>query len=234
MLSDPDSRTIRAWGILNETVEPNSPAFGIPHPGTYVIAADGKIVAKYFEDDYKERTPVLEVLWQMGAAPGLPHATLETQHLQLATSASTKLVHPNQRVTLSVDVALNPKMHVYAPGVEGYFAIDWKMKKVPAVKFEAVKYPASQKLHLDAINETVPVFLDSFRLAEDIVISSEANVKPLLNEKSELTLHGTLRYQACDDRKCYLPATVPMEWTFHFEPLDRIRVPAEIQRTSKP
>jgi len=97
-----------------------------------------------------------------------------------------------------------------------------------------VKYPASQKLHLAAINETVRVFLDSFRLAEDIVISSEASVKPLLNEKGELTLHGTLRYQACDDRKCYLPATVPMEWTFPFEPLDRIRVPAEIQRKARP
>src|ERR1043166_8773079 len=115
LLSDPDSRIIRSWEILNETVERNSPVFGIPYPGTYVIAADGKIVAKYFENDYKERTPVFEVLRQMGAAATLPHATIETKHLTLATSASTKRVHPNQKVTLSVNLALNPRMHVYAP-----------------------------------------------------------------------------------------------------------------------
>ncbi len=233
LLSDVDSRIIRGWGLLNETVEANSPVYGIPYPGTYVISASGKIVAKYFEDDYKERMPVFEILRGMGTAPGVPHAIHETRHLKLASSASTTVVHPNQRVTLSVDIALNPKMHVYAPGVEGYFAIDWNTQQTPAARFEAVQYPAARKLHLAAINETVPAYLDSFRLAEDIVISTEPNVKPLLNEKGELMLHGTLRYQACDDRVCYIPATVPLQWTFRFEPLDRVRAPAELQRKAK-
>ena len=57
--------------------------------------------------------------------------------------------------------------------------------------------------------------------------------KCALNEKRELMLHGTLRYQACDDRVCYIPATVPLQWTFRFEPLDRVRAPAELQRKAK-
>ncbi len=99
--------------------------------------------------------------------------------MKLTSSASTKLVHPNQRVTLSLDISLNPKMHVYAPGVEGYFAIDWNTQQTPAARFEAVQYPAARMLHRAAINETVRAYIDSLRLAEDIVISSKANVKPL-------------------------------------------------------
>jgi len=49
-----------------------------------------------------------------------------------------------------------------------------------------------------------------------------------------MVLEGSLRYQACDDHECYIPETVPLKWTFSFEPLDRERVPAEIQRKPKP
>lgn len=38
---------------------------------------------------------------------------------------------------------------------------------------------------------------------------------------------GALRYQACDDPKCYLPATVPIELSWHFITLDRMRAAAE-------
>ena len=29
-----------------------------------------------------------------------------------------------------------------------------------------------------------------------------------------LTIKGKLRYQACDDRVCYLPKDLALEWTF--------------------
>jgi hypothetical protein len=28
-----------------------------------------------------------------------------------------------------------------------------------------------------------------------------------------MTIKGSLDYQACDDRMCYLPASVPFQWT---------------------
>ena len=55
LLSDPDSRVIRAFGILNESVKPESPQYGIPYPGTYLVDTQGKVVAKYFEQDMRER-----------------------------------------------------------------------------------------------------------------------------------------------------------------------------------
>ena len=38
------------------------------------------------------------------------------------------------------------------------------------------------------------------------------------------------RYQACDDRVCYPPESVALEWRFPYEGLVRERAPAELQR----
>jgi hypothetical protein len=54
-----------------------------------------------------------------------------------------------------------------------------------------------------------------------------------VSSSGKLVLKGSLRYQACDDRECYLPETVPLAWRFRFEPLERARVPAELQHTAR-
>lgn len=85
-------------------------------------------------------------------------------------------------------------------------------------------------MHLKAIGETVPVYLGRVRITREITFGPENAVRPLVTPAGELTLKGSLRYQACDDRKCYLPETVPLEWRFHFEGLDRERAPVSRQR----
>ncbi|MGO8818303.1 MAG: protein-disulfide reductase DsbD domain-containing protein [Terriglobia bacterium] len=175
----------------------------------------------------------MEILARLGDARNSTPATLEAKHLRLSSSASTSTVHPYQQVALFLDINLMPKMHVYAPGVRGYIAIEWKMAETAAT-FLPVSYPRPETLRLDVIKETVPVYRGHVRLAEDAVIGTEAQVKPTLNERGEMTIEGSLRYQACDDHECYIPEAVPVKWTFEFAPLDRERVPAELQRQPKP
>jgi hypothetical protein len=85
-------------------------------------------------------------------------------------------------------------------------------------------------LHLKAIGETASVYRGRVRIAREITFGPENAVRPLVTPAGELILKGSLRYQACDDRKCYVPETVPLEWRFHFEGLDRERVPTSLQR----
>ena len=93
-----------------------------------------------------------------------------------------------------------------------------------------VIFPKSQMLNLPAIGETVPTYTDSFRLTRDVSIGEADKVKALADGSDRFTLEGTLRYQACDDRICYIPQNLPVKWTLQFQPLDRERVPAELQR----
>jgi thiol:disulfide interchange protein DsbD len=133
--------------------------------------------------------------------------TAETKHLRLTASASAGSVRPGQRISLTLEIELKPGMHVYAPSVEGYIPIEWSMAPNDAIVAHPVVNPPSKMLHLPAIDETLPVYGGRFRLVRDISIANDAKLK------GEFTIEGTFRYQACDDRMCYVPKTVPLKWT---------------------
>jgi Disulphide bond corrector protein DsbC/AhpC/TSA family len=231
LLSDPDSKLVRELGILNETVPKDSPFFGVPYPGTFVVNAQGVITAKYFEDDFRERYTSADILArQFGVQLQAGRSEVEGKQLKLLASASNLVVGAGQRVSLVLDIEMKPNVHVYAPGVEGYIPIDWKMKESDVVVAHEVSYPASEKLHLAAIDETVPVYRDRFRLARDITIGQDAKVRPLVDSSGKFTVEGTLRYQACDDRICYIPQELAVKWVFQYAEFDRERVPVELRR----
>jgi hypothetical protein len=231
LLFDSGSKTIRTFGILNETVKPDTAFYGIPYPGTYIVNVQGKVQSKYFEDDFRERVSASDILIrESGKRADAVRSISETKHLRLAATASTQVARPGHRIVLSLDVDLNPRMHVYAPGVQGYIPIEWKLDEGPAAEPHAFEYPASRMMQLKVIGETVPVYRDRIRINREITFGPEDALKPLVLPTGELILKGSFRYQACDDRECYLPQTVPLEWRFHFEGLERERVPEELQR----
>jgi peroxiredoxin Q/BCP len=53
LLSDPDSKVIKDYGLLNK--EAKGKTEGIPYPGIVLIDKEGLIRAKLFFDGYRER-----------------------------------------------------------------------------------------------------------------------------------------------------------------------------------
>ena len=41
LLSDTHSKVIRSYGLLNESVGKNTPQYGIPYPGTFILDKSG-------------------------------------------------------------------------------------------------------------------------------------------------------------------------------------------------
>lgn len=62
ILADEKARHVLAFGILNEKYEPGHRAYGIPHPGIFLVDSDGMVVAKFAEEDYRERPDLNVVL----------------------------------------------------------------------------------------------------------------------------------------------------------------------------
>lgn len=137
----------------------------------------------------------------LAAGQGVAPKVRETAHLSVTTSSSAQA----SKASLFVDVAPKPSMHVYSPGQKGYIAITLTLDADPAFTAAKVKYPAGEKLFMKILNETQLVYSKPFRITQDIRL-----VKPVAG--GPLTIKGTLRYQACDDKVCYLPATVPVQW----------------------
>ena len=230
LLSDPEFAIIRRFGVLNEEVPKDHQFYGIPHPVELLLAPDGTVRDKFHEESYRDRFTAGRVLVrQLGSESGASRDTARTSHLKVTSWASDGVVRGGNRFALVLDVDLDEKMHVYAPSVEGYIPIDWQMDDTPGVTDFEVEYPESRILHLPAIDERVPVYEGSFRLVRDVMVGQGQQLGDLLRD-GKLTIGGTLRYQACDDRMCYLPTTVPVSWTLDFEQHDRTRVPEGLRR----
>jgi peroxiredoxin len=243
LLSDVGSATIRRYGILNTVVEealgPNGkdPAVmadlrmyatggepaerhrGIPFPGTFIVDRQGRVMSRFFEDYYWERNTVSNVLLRMAAgSPPVQATKAATDHLELTTYPSDSTVAPGTRFTLALDVTPKRGMHVYAPGASNYRIIALSMTPVPGVRMMPLRYPASEIYHFKPLNERVQVYQKPFTLLMDLVPEGTPDARKLYAGKAELVLNGTLEYQACDDKICYNPVSLPLSWRVGLQP----------------
>jgi hypothetical protein len=153
-----------------------------------------------------EGTPTLPV------TPDGPIVTASTRHLDLAAALSTDTVSPGARISAMVDIIPKPGMHVYAPGAE-YRVIEMRLMPNALIRAEAPTYPASEIYYFEPLDEHVPVYKKPFRIVRDLVVAPAAEQQRELRKLTSLTIDGVVDYQACDDKICYLPASVPFKWT---------------------
>jgi peroxiredoxin len=229
LLSDPDSKIIRMYQVLNsEAIGPNA---GMARPGYFFIDTEGMIREKFFEAKYRERLTGNNVLSKLFPELGEEVTdTVEAPNLQIRMEQSDRVAVPGNLVTLTAEVRLPPDVHVYAPGTKGYKAIKLAIDPLPDFEMRQASYPSAKILYLPAIKERVPVFEGAFRIRQELKVNSMAEFSGTLGaEGKKVTVKGNLEYQACDSKICFLPATVPVEWQLQIEPLDRQRAPEDIR-----
>jgi peroxiredoxin len=230
LLSDPDSKIIRMYQVLNsEAVGPNA---GMARPGYLYIDTDGSIREKFFEAKYRERLTGNNVLSRLFPELGEEVSdTVEAPHLQVRMGQSDRVAVPGNLVTLTAEVRLPPDVHVYAPGTKGYKTVKLAIDPLPDFETRQARYPAAKILYLPAIKEKVPVFEGAFRIRQELKVNSMAEFSGALGPDGKpVTVTGKLEYQACDSKICFLPESIPVEWHFQIVPLDRQRAPEDIRR----
>jgi len=204
---------------------------GFARPGYFFIDPSGIIKEKFFEARYRERLTGNSIISKLFPELGQEvTATLEAPHLQLALEQSDLTGVPGTRITLVAEVRLPPDVHVYAPGTQGYKPIKLVMESIPQLELKPAIYPPSKTLYLPVIKEQVPVFEGTFRIIEDVRVSSSSEFWGSLGKDGKtFAITGKLEYQACDKSICYVPASVPVTWQLHVLPLDRTRAPVEVR-----
>ncbi|MEO8052956.1 MAG: hypothetical protein ABI833_21315 [Acidobacteriota bacterium] len=68
------------------------------------------------------------------------------------------------------------------------------------------------------------------RITRDIVIGQENEIASFSGPERILPIEGTFHYQAWDNKECFLPKSIPLNWTFAVGKLDTQRPPAVLQR----
>ena len=86
------------------------------------------------------------------------------------------------------------------------------------------QFPKAEDYFFKPLNEHVPVYQRPFRIVQDVMLDPSQDGIAALKDVTTLTLTGTLEYQACDDKVCFAPESIPLSWTIGVKPLDRERV----------
>lgn len=141
-LADTRSKLIDSFGLRNKAVNIDFMQ-GIPHPGIFLLDAKGRITAKYFEDDYRERFTIASILNGSFGQQAATQGEYTGKRINVRTSASTSVVKGGQRIRLTLTSTLGPGLHVYAPGApEDFIPVSWTIE---GAKATAPTWPKAEK-----------------------------------------------------------------------------------------
>ena len=184
------------------------------------------MVSRFFEDYYVERATFSNIMLTLGSATTPVTATkISGTHLDVTTYPSDPSIAAGNRFSLAVNVAPRAGVHVYAPGASGYRVISVTVKPQPFVRVISPTYPQSEIYFFKPLNERVPVFQKPFTLAQELVLEGTPAAQAAFRGRESLTIEGSLDYQACDDKVCFNPVSVPLTWTMKLKALVTDRAP---------
>jgi hypothetical protein len=108
-----------------------------------------------------------------------------------------------ERVSLRLVVRIADGYHVQANPASGPFLIplEWTPGTAEDIRVAEVRYPEAVLHPLDGAPSPLRTYEGRREIRATVVV--EVHARAGIRE-----LVGTLRYQACDDRRCFAPATV--------------------------
>jgi DsbC/DsbD-like thiol-disulfide interchange protein len=224
LLSDPGSLTIKRYGIFNATVpQTNQQTYGVPFPGTFMLNSRAVVTSRFFEQAYQERSTVGSIMARLGNSVDVQATKISSPQVEITSFVTDRAVAPGTQFSLVLDVRPARGVHVYAPDVTGYKPIALSVEAQPGVVARRAQYPVAEDYHFKPLNEHVKVYQRPFRIVQDVVIDASPQGQAALNDMTSLTIKGALNYQACDDKVCFTPQSVPLTWTVTLRQLDRER-----------
>ena len=211
LFADEGSAVIRALGILNESVAPTDEHYGIPHPGIYFIGADGRVEDKVFHATHRTRDAATTTLREHFGLAGLgdgPHDRRETATLAAVAALDNATFVRGERVGLRVTLRLAPGIHIYGqPLPAGYIPTTLTVHGPETVEVEPVAYPPTKPFRAAWLDEELPSYTGEVTLTTAVVFAEQ---------REDVTLTATLRFQACDDAECFIPEQLTFTLPMHF------------------
>jgi len=202
LLSDEGSRVIKELGLLNH--EAPEPIAGIPHPGTFVLDADGAVRSKHFYPSYRERDTGVGVLEHLLGLGGARQGAAQEDDADGVTARAwfDKDTYAwGQRVWLNVELEIAPGLHVYGrPIPEGYYPLEVTVAPIERVLVGAAVLPAPAPFRVAGLDEQFVVYDGRVRVEMPLTF--------MIVDGGTLAVAVTVSYQACSATECLSPASM--------------------------
>jgi hypothetical protein len=184
---------------------------------------NGVVTSRVFEPAYQERRTISSLLAGLGRRVDAPVTRTTAPHLEITSYLTDQVAAPGVHFSIVLEIRPEPHVHVYAPSVTGYKPIALMIQPQPGLRVRETHLPKPQDYFFKPLSEHVPVFERPFRIVQDVEIDPSPERAPMLRDLKAMTISGILNYQACDDKVCFNPQSVPLSWTVALKPLDTER-----------
>lgn len=207
LLSDPDSKVIRDYGILNTLIaEDDHPWFGIPFPGTYVTDSQGTITHKFFENNLVLRVGPEELL---RAVDGDALSEYMGNPVSDTTDAEPKVFLEGEHLAVGVlqhlvcQINVSQGRHLYAdPAPQGMIPFTLTLDAQSKLVIRELIRPASEAHTMAGTGEVIQV--NHGRVELRLPITANAAITST-TEPTMLDLSGEVSWQTCDEDVCDVP-----------------------------
>jgi hypothetical protein len=207
LLSDPDSKVIRDYGILNTLIaEDDHPWFGIPFPGTYVTDSQGIITHKFFENNLVLRVGPEELL---RAVDGDALSEYMGNPVSDSADAEPKVFLEGENLAVGVlqhlvcQINVPQGRHLYAdPAPQGMIPFTLTLDAQSKLVIRELIRPASEAHTMAGTGEVIQV--NHGRVELRLPITANAAITST-TEPTMLDLSGEVSWQTCDEDVCDVP-----------------------------
>jgi peroxiredoxin len=258
LLADHESNVIRAFDVLNRRYAKGTllnvdseqitnaigdvPVYGVAYPSVFVIGRDGRLLWRFVSEADELRLTGASIIGRsIGSIAGENRTLLTHGRVQLLVTAAHTEAGLGYRLTIGLELNPPPGFHFYAANAApGYHGLKWQMDESPCWYEPDPVYPKPEMRHFDFEPQDLPVYTGVVHLTRELVLkpvlsAAEPSLyqlfqKVCLDSKAQIKASGTVRFQACDDRQCYPPESIPVEWKFRFVPPDFQRASPELRR----
>jgi hypothetical protein len=183
----------------------------------YLIGRDGLVFDKSFVANHQVRESMNDVLQESFRVTDLERGEVDVQsspHLAARAYLASPTIRREQLIVLTVEVSLADGMHMYGrPLPEGYIPVELTLDNSEALYLDRVDYPEPEEMYLEILDERLPVYTGQLEIKAHC---RGGNIR----EDSVFQVAARLRYQACDDHKCYLPQALVFSLSLHGLPHD--------------
>ena len=252
LLSDHESVVIRAFGVADPKYRKGAeidvdssgfvPVYGLPYSAVFVLRRDASVRWRFVSEHEELRFSGSSILERsVGETVNQSRLPVEAGKLHVDAVAGNTSADLGSRLIIGLELRMPPGWHVYSPqATEGYRGIRWQMDSSECSIISDVVYPEPRWKQMAFSSEKLPVYEGTLRLTRELIVrpvlsDSDPSVFQLfrrscLDSASRIHASGSLQFQACDERECFPPQSIPLEWKFDFLPPDRQRAPVRLWR----
>jgi len=258
LLADHESEVIRTFAVANQAyakgalLDVNSeqitnalgdvPVYGVAYPSVFVIDPKGRIIWRFVSEADELRLTGTAILERaVHSIADTNRHPLASGRIQVVATASNTDVGLGNRLIIGLELTVPSGFHIYGPAIgHDYHGLAWKMDPSSCWYENDFEYPQPQLKQFSFQVEELPVYVGSIRLTRELVLKPVLSAsqpalyqlfeKLCLDKEGRVKAAGRLNFQACDERQCYPPQSIAVEWKFGFIGPDSKRSPPELRR----